>query len=122
MISPTKLSLKLLKEEGYVAEVVEVWNPFSRTRKDLFGILDIVAIKDGVFGVLGIQTTSKVNTTARLKKASTNEKLLTWYRAGNKFEVWGWYKKDGKYIVEKRELVKEKYLPKTPKIVVSYLV
>ena len=116
MRSPTAISLALLRKEGYTAQVVEYWNVFGRVRVDLFHIIDILAIKAGVFGVLGIQATSKSNISARLKKASTNKHLLTWYKSGNNFEVWGTYKKNGKWEIEKRELVKKKYLPKVPKL------
>lgn len=112
MTSPTTLALKLLKEEGYTAQVVEHWVPVAHVRRDLFGIIDIVAVKAGVFGVFGIQVTSKANISARLHKASLNKHLLVWYKAGNRFEVWGSYKKDNQLMMERRELVKEKYLPK----------
>ena len=116
MRSPTAISLALLKKEGYTAQVVEQWVPVAHIRRDLYGVIDIVAIRSDVFGVLGIQATSKSNISARLKKASTNKHLLTWYKSGNNFEVWGTYKKNGKWEIEKRELVKKKYLPKTPRL------
>ena len=116
MTSPTSLALKLLRKEGYTAQVVEQWVPVAHIRRDLFGIIDIVAVKEGVFGVLGIQVTSKSNISARLHKASQNKNLLVWYKAGNNFEIWGSYKKDNKIMMEKRELVKKEYLPKTPKL------
>ena len=47
-MSPTQLSLRKLKSEGYeTVQVVEVWIPFSRTRRDLFGAWDILAVKNG---------------------------------------------------------------------------
>jgi hypothetical protein len=112
MISPTELSLKLLRSKGYTAQVVEHWNAFARIRQDLFGIIDIVAVKEGEWGVLGVQTTSKSNITARLKKAGINKHLLVWYKSGNNFEVHGWGKVKGKWEVEIREVVEKKYLPK----------
>ena len=46
--SPTQLSLKKLREEGYITiQVVEYWNSFARRRIDLFGFIDILAIKNG---------------------------------------------------------------------------
>ena len=38
--SPTTLTLKHLREQGYTAEVVERWNPHARIRQDLFGIVE----------------------------------------------------------------------------------
>lgn len=112
MRSPTELSLKELKKCGYTCEVVERWIPMAHVRKDFLGIIDILAFKPDKFGVLGIQCTSKSNISARIKKASINKKLLDWYKSGNYFEVWGSYKDRGIYKIEKRELVKEKFLPK----------
>lgn len=91
-MSPTQRSLKWLRKNGFVAEVVERWNPWSRTRKDLFGIVDIVAIKRGSNGVCGVQATSKDHISARVKKAQDSEHLGTWLAAGNSFIVHGWGK------------------------------
>lgn len=92
MGSPTQRTLKQLRDSGYIAEVVEKWNAFARIRQDLFGVIDIVAIKDGVPGVLGVQTTSYSNVSARLKKAVANTVLPVWVGAGNRFLVHGWKK------------------------------
>lgn len=116
MTNPTSFALKLLKKEGYTAQVVEHWVPVAHVRRDLFGIIDIVAVKEGIFGVLGIQVTSKSNISARINKAKTNKSLLVWYKAGNNFEVWGSYKENNKMMMERRELVKKEFLPKTPKV------
>ena len=43
--SPTQLSLKKLREEGYIVAVVEHWNSFARIRQDLFGFIDLLALK-----------------------------------------------------------------------------
>lgn len=117
--TPTKVSLALLKKEGYVAEVVEHWIPKMNIRRDLFGIIDILAIKEGQFGAFGIQCTSKANISSRIKKAMSNPKILLWLKTGNTFEVWGSYKENNKWLIEKRELVKRKYLPKTSKLVAN---
>ena len=109
MKSPTELSLKYLRNQGYTCQVVETWNPFAKVRIDLFHIIDIVAIKAGEVGVLGIQTTSKSNISARVAKAKNNKDLLVWYKAGNNFIIHGWEKG----ILEEREVVKKKYLPQT---------
>ena len=42
--SPTQLSLKKLREEGYTVAVVEHWNSFARIRQDLFGFIDLLAL------------------------------------------------------------------------------
>ena len=108
MRSPTELSLDYLRKKGYSVAITEHWNPFGKVRQDLFGIIDLVAIKAGEVGVLGIQTTSKSNISARVAKAKNNKDLLVWYKAGNNFIIHGWEKG----VLEEREVVKRKYLPK----------
>ena len=92
MASPTQRTLERLRKEGYTCQVVERFNPFSKTRLDLFGCIDIVAVVDGKTGVLGIQATSRGNVNARIAKSLAEPKLLTWLQAKNEFEVWGWGK------------------------------
>ena len=87
-MTPTARTLKQLRAEGFAAEVVEKWNAFSRTRKDLFGIIDIVAIRPGE--IVGIQATSRSNVSARVRKAKAEPLLQGWIDAGGRFEVWGW--------------------------------
>ena len=64
--SPTTLSLKALRDAGYVAAVVEHFNPHKRIRQDLFGFIDIIAIRPGE--TLAVQTTSRSNMAARVRK------------------------------------------------------
>lgn len=112
MKTPTQLSLDYLRKQGYTVAIVEHWNAFAKIRQDLFGIIDLVAIKTGVPGVLGIQTTSKSNISARVNKSKKNKDLLTWYKSGNRFIIHGWGKINGCWKLEEREVVEQKYLPK----------
>ncbi len=89
MGSPTQRSLKLLRERGYVAEVVEYWNHFARRRVDLFGVIDIVGVKDVI---VGVQTTSASNASARIKKMIGNEAVIAWIQVGGEILVHGWRK------------------------------
>lgn len=98
MTSPTQLSLAALRAEGYTAQVVERWNPYARIRQDLFGFVDIVAIRDGE--TLGVQTTSASCMSARVRKIADAEHLAVVRAAGWRIEVHGWrkrkVKRDGK--------------------------
>ena len=97
MRSPTQRSLALLRERGYLPYVVETWNPYARIRKDLYGFIDIVAIKVGAEGVLAVQTTTGTNLSARIKKAEGLEAYNLWIATGNVVEFHGWRKlKTGK--------------------------
>ncbi len=91
-MTPTARSLAKLKADGYTAQVVEKWNPHSKTRLDLFGIIDIIAISAESAKILGIQATSGSNVSARMKKALAEPRLATWLMSGGEFEVWGWAK------------------------------
>lgn len=85
--STTKLTTDWLKERNLVYEKVEHWNPFARVRHDLFNIIDIVVLGDNI---TGIQATSWANVNARIKKSMAEPFLVSWIKAGGKFEVWGW--------------------------------
>ena len=61
-MSPTQLSLKHLRQAGYIVAIVEHFNAFANVRQDLFGAFDILAVKDNV--TLAIQTTSSSNMSA----------------------------------------------------------
>ena len=45
-----------LRKEGYLCAVVEKYNMFAKVRQDLFGILDLLCIGNGV--TLGVQVTT----------------------------------------------------------------
>lgn len=89
--SPTSRSLQLLRKEGWTAQVTEKWIPQTKRRLDLFGCIDIVAVKPGL--ILGVQATSRSNANARIKKSLAEPKLRQWLEAGGHFEVFGWSKK-----------------------------
>lgn len=93
-VSPTQRSLARLRELGYVAQVVERWNPHARVRQDLFGCIDILAIEPGSkTPILGVQACAAASVSERLKKAIAEPRLMQWIRSGGSFEVWGWSKR-----------------------------
>lgn len=98
MTSPTQRTLAHLRELGYLAAVVEHWNPHAHVRQDLFGIVDVLAI--GLerqepwepAETLGVQATSGANVAARLEKLRASAALPRLLAAGWAVEVWGWRK------------------------------
>jgi hypothetical protein len=90
--TPTARSLARLRADGWLASVVERWNAHAKIRQDLFGFIDMLAIRTGE-RPLGIQATTSSNTAARLAKALALPALKTWLEAGCTFEVWAWSKK-----------------------------
>lgn len=88
--SPTQRSLKLLRDDGWICQVVEHFNQYARVRQDLFNGIDIVCLKPGE--ILGVQTTSGTNVSHRLAKLRAEPKIATWLAAGGKLVVHGWRK------------------------------
>ena len=99
--SPTKLTLRHLREQGYTCEVVEVWNPHARIRQDLFGIIDVLALKGDE--TLAVQTTSAKNVPARVRKIAESEHIAAIREAGWRIHVHGWEKVDHRWTL-KREV------------------
>jgi len=95
-MTPTQRSLAALRDLGYLVEVVEKWNSFTRTRKDLWGWADLLAIKRGE--VLAVQVTSE-GVANRVAKVTNSETLGRVREAGVRIEVHGWRKNaKGKYV------------------------
>jgi hypothetical protein len=93
--SPTSRTLKLLRERGYRAAVVEKWNPHAKIRNDLFGFIDVLAIKDGE--TLAVQSTSDANVSARIHKIEDSDALFDVRKAGWSIHVHGWRKRKGRW-------------------------
>ena len=93
------LTLKTLRAEGFIAQVVEHRIPYANRMIDLFGGIDIVAVdgaheeRSTIRGVLGVQTCRTRDQATRMKKILAEPRLKTWVAAGNLLEVWGWAKK-----------------------------
>mgnify|MGYP005820298399 CR=1 FL=1 len=102
MSSPTERSLKALRDGGWIAQVVEKWipvpaHPAGGVRKDLFGFIDIVAIRGNV--TLGVQACRANDIPARLAKIRETKAELEGVEvlalplvleAGWRVEVHGW--------------------------------
>ncbi len=85
-------SLKLLRDQGYLAAVTEHWNQFARRRLDLFGFIDLVAIKGDE--TLAVQTTTAANISARIAKIKQTPAAELWLESPNrKLQVHGWVKR-----------------------------
>lgn len=100
-ISPDVNSRKKLKEEGWLVEKVEYFNFITKRKKDLFGFIDLLALKDGE--TLAVQATSKAHISDRVKKIESDElheQLSAVREAGWRIEVWGWYKDKNRWKVK----------------------
>ena len=89
-LSPTQRTLAYLKSQGYLCQVVEKWNPHARIRQDLYGFIDILAIKEDE--VLGVQACAGSSVSARVKKIAEHDNISAVRKAGIKVWVMGWRK------------------------------
>ena len=94
-MTPTQLTLRYLRENGWLAEVVERWVPGANVRKDLFGFIDIVALKDGE--TLGVQATSYSNISARVTKIVASDAVNEVRKANWSLWVVGWRKVENRW-------------------------
>jgi hypothetical protein len=88
----TQRTLKALKDGGYLCGMVERFNQYAGPhgiRQDLFGIIDIIAIKKGE--LLGVQSTGQAFA-EHDRKILASENLRPWLESGARFELWGWRK------------------------------
>ena len=94
--SPTALTLEHLRKSGcQLVQVTEKWNVHARVRQDLFGIIDVLAIRDTE--VIGVQTTSYSNMHARINKIAESEATPALRKAGVRLLVHGWRKVNGRW-------------------------
>ena len=93
--SPTQRTLKRLRDCEYRCGIVERWLPipggFGR-RKDLFNIIDIIALTPD--GVLGVQSCGSSFSEHWKKLTETEaEQTRAWLKTpGTSLEIWGWRK------------------------------
>jgi hypothetical protein len=103
---PTERSMKYLRDNGYpLVAVVEKWIPHIKQRKDLFGIIDILAVNDA--GVLAVQATGGDggNVAARVAKIAESDALPLLLRIGWRIVVHGWRKNaNGRWTLREVEL------------------
>ena len=92
---PTERTLQRLRRDGWRAAVVERWNPHAMKRHDLFGVVDVLAIRGGQ--TLAVQATSDSNVASRVTKIEDSEAIAEIREAGWSLQVWGWRKRKGRW-------------------------
>ena len=95
-MTPTQLTLRKLRADGWLAEVVERWVPGANVRKDLFGFVDILALRDGE--TLAVQATSYTNISARVNKIASLDAVGDVRRANWSIWVIGWRKVNNRWV------------------------
>ena len=82
---------KRLKEAGTINWIVEHYNPWSKTRQDLFHIIDLLALDNGVVGiqVFGSDWMPHIRKITEEHAAYT----VAWLQQpGTRLEIHGWRK------------------------------
>lgn len=95
-LTPTQRTLRALRDQGRVCDIVERWLvnprvPGGGFRRDLFGFIDIIVL-DPQQGIVGVQSCGSAFS-AHLKKITDSpvtENAVEWLRAGGRIELWGW--------------------------------
>jgi hypothetical protein len=79
-----------LKKHGITHGVVERWIQRARKRIDLFGIIDLIALDNGI---VGIQVTGTDFSSHKIKiMEEKKENTLEWLSNTGRLECWGWRK------------------------------
>ena len=92
--TPTQRSLAYLRNDPtylLVEKVEKPYNPHTQRTNDLFGFIDILAIRDDG-DVLAVQATSRDHVAHRVTKIADHPNLPAVRKAGWTIEVWGWGK------------------------------
>jgi hypothetical protein len=99
--SPTQRTLAECRKRGWTAGVVEqfVRFPAPGHRRDLFGVIDLVAIVSGdehpydQRGILAIQACAGPSHADRRDKILAEPRARQWIEAGGRLELWSWAKR-----------------------------
>lgn len=91
-----------LKRQGYDTWIVEKpFNPYTKRREDLFNLFDVIAIRDDISGVTGVQACGE-DVSGHICKVlegyigtkgneiPPNPHLRIWLKSGNRAFIWSW--------------------------------
>jgi hypothetical protein len=82
--------MEYLTRIGYLCAVVEKRLPHCMITKDMYGFIDILAVRRGE--ILGVQSTSSSNMAARIDKIAEHENVGRVRESGMRLVVHGWKK------------------------------
>jgi hypothetical protein len=99
-MTPTELTLRALREDGYLVQVVEHWVPGANIRRDLWGFVDVLGLRGEE--TLAVQCTSYSNVPARVRKITDSEHLPRVREARWRIEVHGWAKEKNRWVLKRR--------------------
>lgn len=92
--------MRSLRKLGLTCEGVEWYNHYTRRKHDLFQFADVISFGSSHV-VLLVQTTTKTNLLARLKKVLANPIALEWCKCPHRLlRIDGWYKEKHRWTAE----------------------
>lgn len=97
MTTPTQRTLRALRGQGRVVDIVERWIPAPPPRggfrRDLFQCFDIIALEPGR-GIVGVQSCGQAFSEhwRKLTDGEGTANMIEWLKAGGHAELWGWRK------------------------------
>jgi hypothetical protein len=96
-LNTRRMSKDECEKRGWRYGDVDCFCYHSKRWRDLFGVIDLIAIADTI---VGIQFTSRANISSRHKKMLESDDAMAWLETGNRLLVWGWDRvKDGRKLV-----------------------
>ncbi len=105
-MTPTQRTMDELRKRGYMVGRVEQWIPAARGgfRKDLFGIIDMLAINENI--TLGVQVCGTA-WSEHVRKITTDgeQAARAWLASQDRhLELWGWrpLKRNGRKVATLR--------------------
>jgi hypothetical protein len=96
-LSPTVLSLRELRAQGWRVAVCERWIARLGIKQDVWGFADLLCVHPKARRFLLVQTTTISHLAARIAKAKAKDELRDWLTAGGFFECHGWTKIAGSW-------------------------
>lgn len=84
----TALVMSMFRKQGFVVDKTEYWNHFAKIRKDLFGFIDLIAMKPGE-PLIAVQVTSRSMVSSRVKKILELPEHKIWLSTGCRIWVIG---------------------------------
>lgn len=91
-LTTNQFSRKFLEDQGYEVGLVERFNWITKRRNDLFGCIDMIAIRSG-FSVLGIQNCAFARLQDHVRKCTVEPRIKTWILTGSRFLILAWDKR-----------------------------
>lgn len=122
--------MEYIRNHGGIVDKCERWQnaphlPGGGVRKDLFGIIDLIALRekpDGSWQMVGIQCSGETNIAAHVTKIEESEYAVPWLLTGALIEVWAFKKRiigrQNRYELVVREITIPEIEPEDGKVIV----